>query len=33
VMEGCPTTSPNVAGLYFLADTMYLSISDVKDNN
>ncbi len=32
-MEGCPTTSPKVAGLYFLADTMNLSICDVKDSN
>jgi hypothetical protein len=26
VMDGCPTTSAKLAGLYFLADTMNFSI-------
>jgi hypothetical protein len=32
VTEGCPTTSLKVVGLYFLADTMNFSISDLKDS-
>jgi hypothetical protein len=30
VMEGCPTTSAKVDGLYFLADTMNFSIGRAK---
>jgi len=33
VMAGCPTTSLKLAGLYFRADTMNLSIIDAKDSN